>query len=315
MENEQRVVSDQSVEEAFVLMKSIKAPILASAMPPLRLASGRIPWVMLEEELLAFASSPAGKDIPRLSLGGEGGPLVAYRSTQSLSFAQADNEQLTSYSNSRISGSGEEKPLMAFSAGMHGSLKLNHRLSLATGLQFSRLGQEVSGLSFYTEGQGPLTVTNMVELSTSAGVLYIPQQEGFQPVWTSTQELSEAYASYDLVQQFEYLEIPLLLQMHLLDKGVHLIADAGLSPGILLGNKAYLQGSGEREQLEGTRDLRPLLWSLQAGIGVQLPLSDAWALSLRPGLRYAVTSINKSNDYTYRPWSLSVSSGLYFHLR
>ena len=201
---------------------------------------------------------------------------------------------------------------MAFSAGMHGSLKLNNRFSLATGLQFSRLGQEVSGLSFYTEGQGPLTLTNSVEVSTSAGVLSIPQQESFAPVWTSTLELSEAYAPYDLVQQFEYLEIPLLLQMHLLDKGIQLMADAGLSPGILLGNKAYLQGSGEREQLEGTRDLRPLLWSLQAGIGVQLPLSDAWALSLRPGLRYAVTSINESNAFTYRPWSLSVSSGLFY---
>lgn len=244
--------------------------------------------------------------------GGDLAPLLAFRSTGS--FADADkyeNSNLTT--QSVLPEGGNERPLMAFSAGLHSSIAIGRGLDLFTGLHFTRLGQETENPGLVYSLSSFSSPTTSALAITSAGNIELNETD-IQTLSTDFSS-SNALASDLLIQQFEYLELPLILSKRLLDKQIILRIEGGISAGLLISNRSFFQEGTQRYALEGTSGLRPLLWSGVAGFGLSIPFADDWEIGLRPGFRYAFTSINYDRAYTYRPWSISLGTGISYTLK
>ena len=249
---------------------------------------------------------------PEWRIGGNLSPLMAFAGSNSNADA---TQELTNNNLQSVSTSGTERPQMTFSAGLNTSMQLHPRVALSTGLSFTRLGQEKENASLAQDISsywGPLGSFSAV---TSAGEIVLSSQQAASLDNGTILLGSGAAETSSIIQQFEYLEIPLIMETSLIDQRIRLSFDAGLSAGLLIGNRAYVIDQGERLSVGGTQGLRPLLWNGLAAFGLSIPISTGWEISLRPGMRYAFTPINKNNDFTYQPWSVSFGTGLTYRLR
>lgn len=117
----------------------------------------------------------------------------------------------------------------------------------------------------------------------------------------------------DLVQSFDYIEIPLILKYALIDKrlDVHLLG--GVSTDILVNNN-ILVVSNSTELWNGAQNNAKMLnYSSTIGVGVEYALTKRLSLTLQPSVRHLLSS-NTAKNYNF-PSSFACFTGLRFNLR
>ncbi|HRY98317.1 MAG TPA: outer membrane beta-barrel protein [Bacteroidales bacterium] len=248
----------------------------------------------------------------RLSLGGDVSPLLAMNAPGT---GMDASQELVTNSASTFSAQGTEKPRMTFTAGLEASLSLSRRLAVNAGLAFARLGQETEGAGLARDISNYWGPLNSYSILTGAGPVVLSSEQAAQLDYGSGPLTTSEMSNTQVVQQFDYLELPLMVEASLLDRSLRLSLEAGLSAGILVGNRAFVTAGGDRMEVSGTEGLRPLLWQGLAGMGLHVPLGPAWEVSLRPGLRYALSPMNSDGQFPYQPWGATLGTGLRYTLK
>lgn len=272
-------------------------------------------------EHIALLANPYWMEDPNINereedaswkVAGSVAPMLAFRSTGS-AYQDEALDVTNSWNNSTME-MGSEKPILAISGGIRSAMDIGTGWGLSLGLQYSRLGQETEGVQLpqnsYTTGGGPESFTAV----TSAGEIEIENNEA-QEMLGGQFTSSYAYTTNRLVQQFEYVEFPLLIGKRIINGNLSLEVDAGISTSFLVGNTTYFYESGQKRELNGTQGLRDVLLNGVSGLSLGIALGPEWGLAFRPGFRYAFTSINKDASFTYRPWSFSFGTGIYYSFR
>lgn len=305
-----QVAGDRSMTEVPSTLAIISVEIDPS-LPRIR-QRNTYAGLMLDPAWLREAVQEDVGEPAQWKLGGEIAPLLAFAGGGWN--AQEDAELVTNSATS-FSSTGKEKPLMSYTAGVQASMSLLPRLALSAGIGYSRMGQSTEDAALAQDISNYWGPLNIYSLVTGAGVVQLSGVEAAQidqgtgTLGSSGEQLS------DIVQQFDYLELPLMLETRLVDRAVKLSVETGLQAGILVGNKAYVISGDERLELSGTEGLRPVLWSGVTSLGLHLPVGEGWHIALKPGLRYALAPLNSDPAFGYQPWSVSVGAGLSYQLR
>lgn len=113
-------------------------------------------------------------------------------------------------------------------------------------------------------------------------------------------------------QEFDFVEIPLYLRYHLLDKkfGVDLIG--GINAGWVVGNNAYLSNDYGKQYIGTTDDISVLNVLGTVGVGLSYDLSKRFSLAFEPRLNYFLNSISTNPDVVYRPYRFGLFTGIYY---
>ena len=211
--------------------------------------------------------------------------------------------------NYRYSGN-QMQGMFNLSGGLKVAVNTGKRLSIQTGIMYTKIGQK-------TEGEKNTSVynLNMTAIAGPRQVRNIPSLLG--NIKTTKKLPSVYYATTfsssgggNIEQVFEALEIPLALKYRLNNNKLKISVLGGFSGSFIVANKAYLNYGNNRKYVGTTEDIRTFNISTDWALGVEYPIFPRITFMVEPGFRYYLQSISKNKDIDFKPYMFSFSTGI-----
>ncbi len=243
------------------------------------------------------------------SIGGQFSPVYSYRKLDGAGFSTPDEQVDKDYYNNTENG------LMAYAGGISLNYGFNDRLSLASGLYLSRIGQENTDVVAYDSPDSPY----LYNLASSGGTVTINPQK-FEKVMVREVDNTKDSVPGDyivngtFIQNLDYLEVPLVLKYKLLKSKLSVNLSGGLSPGILVNNRSYFNVDGQKIQTGYTENIKPMIYNSVMGVGVEYTISTKLSINLDPLFKYSLSPINNNSGLKYHPYSISFFTGITYKL-
>ncbi len=221
----------------------------------------------------------------------------------------------------------DEQPVISYSGGLALSYKINKRFSVQSGLYYSTIGNELSGISSFTGFQKydlSKGAPNF-EVLTTNGPVYTSNPDIFLMDNLSTTRISTRftadifdpdkadlqYLNNSLMQNFGYLEFPVAVRYKVVDRKLGLNIIGGLSSDFLMNNTVSATGlNGERLVVGSTDGVKPVAFTSSVGMGMEYSISKNFSLNLEPTFRYYLNPFSGVGGSDIRPYSFGVFSGL-----
>lgn len=271
---------------------------------------------MLQTEIQKVFNTPSNQQAMASgnggwALGGFFSPLYTYRTTENQSFGLFDN----SYKSSHDGPAAFEEGQITYAAGITANYQFSSRWKIETGLSYTMHAQSKSALVYENDLRDD---PGQIDLSTSAGRINsakLPQEIG-QEITQDTQFIStdrfvtNSKTDTEIHQQFDYIEIPLILKYKIYQDKIDVSLLSGISTAVMVSNQADVTINGQTNSLGGISNLRKFLYSSVLGFGMQYEISQGWFLNVEPTFKYALHSINPSKDYQHKPYSLGIYTGV-----
>jgi hypothetical protein len=247
------------------------------------------------------------KNKSRWSLGAGVSPVYAFRNSGG-NFEKKDTYVFNSPVTSLGVNNSEEAGIMTYSAGFNTSYSLSKRWNILSGLFYTRFGQETGAFSFQQESE------NSFVSGTSAGYIYSSEVEEIG----SSQNLGGAYL-YDesntrLLQNFDYLEIPMMMQFKFIDRKIDVFVSGGLNTFLLVNNNSYIQEGNNKSEIGQTDNLRSVVYGGLFGLGTEFPVSNQIYFNIEPLYKQTFSTISKNSGIRFKPYSVGVLTGLKYKL-
>ncbi len=272
----------------------------------------------------------ASKQKEKWMLGGQVAPLYSYRilSSDKLNSSAIDvlNEK--------------EKGVFAYSGGICFAYIATNRLSVQTGIQYSKYGQEKVGAvnvvntnyNYFDNGKVFSLGGNQVyqvTISNSTGTIISSSDQSNNTLPSSisrtdllntnylefpTAENEPTYLTSEnlpVYQYFDYLEIPLLLKYKIIDGRIDLNILGGLNTNILVGNKVKIENNDENIYRK-TVDVNKVNYSSLAGLGIEYPLNTNLFLNFEPRFIYYLNDIDRNIRVDVHPYSFGAFAGIIY---
>ena len=220
-----------------------------------------------------------------------------------------------------------EENLMTYSGGLSFSYSINRKISIQSGLYYSSMANRVNGVDSYsgfrrfanTKSSSDFEVltTNGSIIATNSNI-FLTDNGGnrIATVYTidvfDPDKASLEYLTSSIQQNFEYLEIPVILRYKLLDKKIDINFLGGMSYNLLITNSAYAISGGRHIQIGKTEGINPLAFSSSLGLGVGYDFSDKLTFNIEPTLRYYLSKTSDRTDGKNHPYLLGIYSGIFY---
>jgi hypothetical protein len=299
---------------AAILQADMEEPGTLLAMtPPKHSARDLSEGIDVFEEL---GDDPANT-YNKWGVGTQFSPIYSYRNLE----ASGGNAANASYFNEVENG------IVSFAGGVNVRYAPLPRLSLQSGLYYSSIGMKV-GNAYYTvhDDKTFWDEAPSIQASINNSTGTIETQQGMDYAYAANvqpqpgMELTPAHSranvpdapAGEILQQFEYIELPVILRYRVIDRrlGFHFLG--GFSSNFMVGNAAYYQESGMRESIGTTANLRPVNYSSVVGLGMDYSISKRFHVNLEPTFRYYLNSINTGSLIKSYPYTIGIFTGLLY---
>ncbi len=222
--------------------------------------------------------------------------------------------------------SSSEQALVSYSGGLAFSYRINKRFSVQSGLFYSAIGQEVQGINSFS-GFRPYDVTKSdhnFEVLTANGTIFTSNPDLFLSSSGPGDRIMTNYTndvfdpakanlkpiSNNLLQNFSYLEFPVVLRYKFVDRSVDFNLIGGLSYNMLVGNSVYTTSDGGKYNVGQTQGLNFITFSSSLGMGMEYSVSEKLSLNLEPTFRYYINPFNQMTISGVHPYSFGIFSGV-----
>lgn len=221
-----------------------------------------------------------------------------------------------------------EQMQVTYSGGVSVSFTFSKRLSVSTGLYYSSMGQVIDNVSTYsgfapyvaTKGSGEMTIsTTSGRIVSTNSDLYLYDKAGNRVSTPYSKDIFDPvkselpFAGSNLVQNFGYLEMPLMVRYKLIDRGIDINLLGGVSYSLLVGNSVYaLSLTGEKIPTGYTEGVSPFTISSSMGVGMAYNLSGSLSFNLEPMIRYNLSSLGYQTTGIPHPFSMGLFTGFFY---
>jgi len=261
----------------------------------------------------------------RWTVGGQLAPLYSYRNVSS--------DYLDSYVKDQINS--KESGLITYAAGINVAVSPGRRLTIQSGLYYSKYGQQTDAVNvFTTTDESPeygwgldnnpeeTTTTTNVLISQSIGTVssnddLLKFNQSINASMNNSDELryfnvpsTEIDNNASATQYFEYLEIPLVIKYKLIDKKVDFNILSGVSTHFLIGNDLYLDYANTNSRFSEKVTVNTINYSSSLGIGIEYPILSRLILNIEPKFKYYINPLVKNPSYNIHPYSLGIFTGI-----
>ena len=219
-----------------------------------------------------------------------------------------------------------EQSAVSYSGGLALSYKINKRLSIQSGIYYSSVGKELSGIStysgfkdhFYTKGNPNFEVlTANGTVHTDNNDIFLLDRISSERIHTAyntdvfdPEKASLKYIDNSLRQNFSFLEFPVFLRYKVIDKTLDLNIIGGISSNLLVNNSVYASSEGGRYPVGKTEGLNIITFSSSLGMGMEYNITGNLSLNLEPTFRYYLNPFNDIPGMGIHPYSFGVFSGI-----
>lgn len=266
----------------------------------------------------------------RWTIEGQYAPIYSYRS---LSYVSSTNPSKAAYNNA-------ESGLFAYSYGIKANYEASKHITLQIGLFYSLMGQTLKDIYMVSDAQASIIGTNsdidtrLINSSlgpisngnslpeTAYDINYIGYNSYINKVgFGETNNLSNpnAYSNTvsrtnaSLIQQFKYLEIPLVIRYTIGNRKLKFHLAGGFSTNILLNSDAILKKDGEKNVIGETTDLKAINFACLFGIGLSYPVRPKLDITLEPTFKYHLSNLRTDPSIIAHLYSFGIFTGLNFH--
>lgn len=219
-----------------------------------------------------------------------------------------------------------EQPVISYSGGVAFTYKINKRFSIQSGLYYSSLDQDVTGVVSYggfqkydnTKGDHNFEVltTNGNIYTNNSDVFLMAGGKGDRIITSFTkdvfdpQKASLQYINNKMRQNLSYLEMPVVLRYKVVDKSIDLNLIGGVSYNLLVNNSAYTTVDGGKYPIGKTAGLNPMSLSSLLGMGMEYNFTGNLSLNFEPTFRYYLNPFNETTGLRNHPYSFGIFSGI-----
>lgn len=202
-----------------------------------------------------------------------------------------------------------------FSYGLSLTYQVSPKISIRSGIHKVDYGYDTNDITFSpTLSAGPNEQINTIDYTLTSRNLVVRNSSDAKAVQDALSvEVAAANPARDgrMVQQFGYVEVPVELNVALVDRklGVHLIG--GVSSLFLVANSVTLESNGSATEMGEANNLNPMNFSTNVGFGVHYDVTPRFQLNLEPVFKYQLNTFSGAAG-TFNPYSVGVYSGLSF---
>jgi hypothetical protein len=111
-------------------------------------------------------------------------------------------------------------------------------------------------------------------------------------------------------QNFEYIEIPLIVRYQLIDADFDLQLMGGFSTSVLVANNAYAKDLAGSERIGETRDMNTFNYGTNIGFGVGYGITNKISIRVEPQFKYFLGSLSNNSNINFKPYTIGVYTGL-----
>lgn len=211
----------------------------------------------------------------------------------------------------------------SYAGGIGFSYKISKRISIQTGIYYSAYGQKIDGVSSFSgfdeygaKGNGNFeVVTSNGPMHTSNADVFLRSDAGDKVSTAFNNDVFDPYKAKlnyitnSLIQNFSYIQMPVMLRYKLIDRTLDFNLLGGISYDLLIGNTAYAKTDAGKYPIGATEGLNSLLFSSSFGMGFEYNFSQKISLNLEPTLRYYLNPFNNTVGTMVHPYSIGVYSG------
>lgn len=271
-----------------------------------------------EEIEISLDQSESVRKEKAWSIGGQVSPLYAYRDIRNTN-EDALYVNTAAYPPATTPVSATEHPVFSYSGGLNMTMSIAKNVKIETGLYYSSMGIGMSArLPSYGDSQvspdylnspkGDVTAEATGATITTGKIEALNMYTG--SVNKGVSLVSATETQLNLTQRFGFMEVPLLMRIHLFGSHFKMGLVGGVITNILALNRVYYSSQNGEVDLGPSEDLRKVSYSGSFGLGASLPVYGRWNLSMEPTFRYSVSPFYKGVGYTSHPYSFGVFTGL-----
>jgi hypothetical protein len=260
-----------------------------------------------------------------------GGWEVGAMLTPGYSVNQSSQNQ--EYASNMVAPGGKEDLQMG--GGILVEYKTAKRWSVQSGVYYNKLGQASSNQvseSFDGTQSSPVISEGFTRvdasyyntsvevksgellLNTSAGVVAIDKlptnatlSNGFESLAKNEGVL---LSQTEFEQNFEYIEVPLILRYQLIDATFDVQLMGGFTTSILVANNAYAKDFSGTQRIGETRDMNTINYGTSIGFGVGYGITNKIRIRVEPQLKYFMGSLSNNSNINFKPYTIGVYTGL-----
>jgi len=209
-----------------------------------------------------------------------------------------------------------EEGIIAFSGGFNFKYKPSGRISIHTGLFYSRMGQKITDLVAYDVPPYIASTFpvkdgfNNITLNSSFGPVVARVENTYSLDYFDPVKLGLEGFDTEISQSFEYIEIPLLVSYKVIDRVIDFQLIGGLSTNLLVGNNVFAEFDGQRISFGKTDNIYKFNYSSVIGVGIEYGFSDHLTFSIEPTFKYYLNSFSSGTRLHVHPFSMGLFSGV-----
>ncbi len=246
------------------------------------------------------------KEKQRWELGGEIAPLYSDRSISSNSLESSVISNLNQ----------NESGIMAYAGGIRIAFSPAKRISVQSGVYYSRYGQKKNEVMMYNNIANTFASEDAKLITNSTGIISVNKQDGNRSINESDGVIAHTFYNstpteeVTIKQTFDYFEIPVLIKYKFIDQKMDFSFSGGIITNFLVGNKVNLIENGERSEIGETTQINEINYVGSVGLGIEYPLIPRFSLTLEPRFRYYINTIDQSSQISVHPFSFGFFAGV-----
>lgn len=260
----------------------------------------------------------------RWAIGSEVAPLYSYRTISSDELQAVTMDEL----NDKESG------LLAYSGGIRIAFSTGKRLSVQSGVYYSRYGQQTDNIetvavNYLSTMQGKLESETFVSVANSTGIIsktggtadkiglvapgsydgasYSNRYDAGSSV--NPGSFSDGESDITITQYFDYLEVPLVVRYKIIDRKIDFNLIGGVITNFLFSNKVNITRNGDTELFGETTDINYINYQGSVGMGIEYPVTSGFSFTMEPRFRYYINPIDKTSEINVHPYSFGFYAG------
>ena len=249
-------------------------------------------------DFVDISTDEGQSNAPKWFIGAQISPIYSYR--------EIKNNIRNSYSNRYINDI--ENGLLALSGGISIKYQPGSKITIQSGFYYSKIGQTIENGLVYGSLSALKEYGKLYSLNNSSGSIEQAYSTSYYNEINGRYYVSIDNAKY--IQNFEYLEIPLIIRYKFIDKKIDLHLLGGFSTNLLVSNYVYLKDEKEKFKIGETTDIRKFNYCGAIGFGIEYDISSKIKLNFEPTLKYYINSINKLKPLDTHPYYFGLFTGV-----
>lgn len=272
-----------------------------------------------EYELVAYDDTPKDRQNNWL-IGGQAGPQYAYRN---ISSHNADKELINSYNTN-------EDGVYAYAGGINIEYSPANRLSIQSGIHYSKIGQQKDGeirtvesvSNFMEKSDSPYSESKTIKydfINSTGDIVFNNTKSNTRQNASNELDIaiysvknglssdSESSETITLSQYFEYIEIPVIARYKIVDRKFDIHFLGGLSTNILVRNAVYLED--QSDAVGYTAGVKPVNYSATAGVGFAYNMPNRINVTVEPQIKYYLNKQVSNSDVDVYPYTIGIMTG------